>query len=291
MLLSELVDQYMKLPKVMFSKKSGGLLGKSDGIGDRTQHLGSTPEAVGILHPGIVLPVGFTDLAVLQQLAHQRRRPTLTRVWAGLVDARIEGSRRSAQRFQGHRCRSDRGAPEYLRVVHHHRQHRRLRLGAIDEGNALLRGKAIGREPGSLESCPGGRGRGFTGEHLALAHQRKSDVTQRCQVSAGPNTSLLGNQGNDSGIEQGYQRVHQLRTHAAGRPQQHVRAKQHHTPHHRWVQRSPDAGRVTANEIGLELIELVGGDPDVCQLSESGIDPVDRLARLNRPLDQLPTLG
>jgi len=55
--------------------------------------------------------------------------------------------------------------------------------------------------------------------------------------------------------------------------------------------REPDAGRVTANQIGLELIELVGGDPDVCQLSESGIDPVDRLARLNRPLDQLPTLG
>ncbi len=143
-----------------------------------------------------------------------------------------------------------------------------------------------------MRAASAGAGAVLVGEHLAFAHQGEPDVTERCQVSAGPHASLLGNQRNDPGIEQGYQRVHQLRTHAAGRPQQHVRAEQHHAPAPPvGAAERPTPDGMTANEIGLELIELVGGNPDVRQLPESGVDPVDRLARLNRPLHQLPALG
>jgi hypothetical protein len=47
---------------------------------------------------------------------------------------------------------------------------------------------------------------------------------------------------------------------------------------------------MTAKEIGLELIELVGRNSNVGELSEPGIDPVDRLARSDGPLDQSAAL-
>ena len=45
---------------------------------------------------------------------------------------------------------------------------------------------------------------------------------------------------------------------------------------------APTPGGVAADEVGLELVELVGRDPDVGELAEAGIDPVDRLPRRDR---------
>src|SRR4026209_840469 len=47
---------------------------------------------------------------------------------------------------------------------------------------------------------------------------------------------------------------------------------------------------MAANQIGLKLVELVGGNSDVGELSEAGIDPVDRLTGLHRPIHQAPAL-
>ena len=45
------------------------LLGEADRVGHGAEHLGRAAEAVGVLHPGIVLPVRLADLAVGQQPA------------------------------------------------------------------------------------------------------------------------------------------------------------------------------------------------------------------------------
>ena len=40
------------------------------------------------------------------------------------------------------------------------------------------------------------------------------------------------------------------------------------------------------DQVDLQLVQLVGRDPDVRQLAEAGVDPVDRLPRRDRGLDQ-----
>jgi len=47
---------------------------------------------------------------------------------------------------------------------------------------------------------------------------------------------------------------------------------------------------MASNQIGLQLVQLVGSDPNVGELSESGIDPVNRLPRADGPLDYATTL-
>ena len=61
-------------------------------------------------------------------------------------------------------------------------------------------------------------------------------------------------------------------------PEEDVGAEQHDRAHHGGRERTAHAGGVTAHEIGLKLVELVGGNPYVGELPEAGIDPVDRLA-------------
>ena len=126
---------------------------------------------------------------------------------------------------------------------------------------------------------PGCR-RGARGpQHVALAHQRQRHVAERRQISARADAALLRHHRDHPGVEHGHERVHQLRSYPAGRPEEHVGPKQHERAHDGGRQRSPHAGRMTADQIDLQLLELVGGDADVGELSEAGVDPVDRLTR------------
>jgi hypothetical protein len=45
---------------------------------------------------------------------------------------------------------------------------------------------------------------------------------------------------------------------------------------------------VAPNQIGLKLNDLVSGNPHVSQLAEAGIDAVNRLAGLDRVVNQPP---
>jgi hypothetical protein len=47
---------------------------------------------------------------------------------------------------------------------------------------------------------------------------------------------------------------------------------------------------VTAYQIGLELIELVGWYAHISELAKTGVNPVDRSTGIDRPLYQSPAL-
>ena len=119
--------------------------------------------------------------------------------------------------------------PEHLRVVHQQREHRRLRLGAVDEGEALLRRESIRREPGRGQRGAAGTRRPVV-EDLALAHERQRDVAERRQVAAGADASLLRHRRHEPALSSADQRVDQRGPDAAGRAEQHVGAQQHQPP-------------------------------------------------------------
>ena len=47
---------------------------------------------------------------------------------------------------------------------------------------------------------------------------------------------------------------------------------------------------MTADQVDLQLVQLIGRDPHVGQLAEAGIDPVDRLAPRDGAIDPSTTL-
>ena len=153
---------------------------------------------------------------------------------------------------------------------------------------------SFGREPERRE--PGGRER-----RRRPAPRRSRPSTSPSPISASamwlsgarsplaPTLPCSGTSGHDAGVEQRHERVHQLRAHAAGGTEQHVGAEQHDARAPPSAgSGAPDAGGVAPDQVGLELVELVGRDPDVGQLAEAGVDPVDRLPRRDRGLDQAP---
>ena len=125
--------------------------GEPDRVGHGAEHLRGAAQAVGILHPRVVLAVRLPDLALGQQRPHQRGRLDLAAMGAGRVNPGIERRGRASQRLQAHRRRADGRAPEHLGVVHQQREQRGLRLGPVDEGQAFLRGEAKRPEPHGRE--------------------------------------------------------------------------------------------------------------------------------------------
>ena len=69
------------------------LLGEADRVGHGAEHLRRAAEAVGVLDPGIVLPVRLPDLAVLEQRPHERGGADLAGMGAGRVDSRVQRRR------------------------------------------------------------------------------------------------------------------------------------------------------------------------------------------------------
>ena len=110
------------------------------------------------------------------------------------------------------------------------------------------------------------------------------------QVAAGADAPLLRHQGDTPGVEHCHERLDQLGPHSARGPEEHVGPEQHDRANDGGRQWTADSGRMTADEIGLQLIELVGWNADVGELAEAGIDPVDRLTRLDGAIDQPATL-
>jgi hypothetical protein len=174
--------------------------------------------------------------------------------------------------------------------VDHEGQQCGLRLSAVDEGEAFLRGEPIGIELGRGECPRRGDGGAITGEGLPLTHERQPDMAEGRQVSTGPDAPLLRHERYDTAVEQGNQCVHQLRTDAAGRTEKHVRPEQHDGADGRRREWGPHARSVTANQIGLELVQLVGRDAHIGELAETGVDPIDRVTRSDGPVYQCPAL-
>ena len=81
------------------------------------------------------------------------------------------------------------------------------------------------------------------------------------------------------------QRLERLEADAGEPLRQHVRAQRDQRAHDRHRQRFADARGVAADEIELERGEIAGGNRDVRQRAESGVDAVDRRARRRVPID------
>ena len=266
----------------------GGPGREGNGVGDGAEHLRRAAQAVGVLDPVVVLAVRLADGAVGEQRAHERGRGALSRVRTGVVNAGVERRGRSAQRLEAHRRGADGRAPEHARIVHQEGQDRGLGLGPIDEGNAFLGPEPVGRESRGGERRRGGDGFAGGAEQLAFAHEYHRHVTERGEVAAGADASLLRHPRHEPGVDQRDHGADEPGPDAAGRPEQHVRPQDHQRAHDVRRERRPETGGMAADQVHLEAVELVGRDAHAGQLAEPGVDPVDRLPAGHGTLDEGP---
>ncbi len=227
-----------------------------------------------------------------------------------LVNARLEGMNRSAQRVDGQR-RGDVGRARHLfGPGQGQRQHRRRRLGAVDQRQPFLGSQADRFQPRAGERLgPGDRKKprrtqstqrtilflaisaiscGFffvVVERLAFTDQHQREVGQRRQVAAGADRAARRHAGVDAMIEQGDQRLERGEADAREAFREHVGAQRHRRPHGADRQRIAQPGGVAAQQVELQRFERVRRDRDLGERTEAGVDAVRRLIAARAPFD------
>mmetsp|Transcript_42958 Transcript_42958/g.108441 ORF Transcript_42958/g.108441 Transcript_42958/m.108441 type:complete len:228 (-) Transcript_42958:292-975(-) len=226
-------------------------------------YLGNTAQTVAILNFATVA-MTFGDLRVVEEDPDALGAHQLATMRSLMVDQRSEGGLRAKQRF-GAECGAHiRHAEEVLGAEQRLGGETGDELRAVDQcqsflGAQLARLHAVvaqhvrGGQPLLLARMP----------HVALAQEGQRQVSQRSEVSAGTHTALLGNLGHQAqieGLEEVGERVWIDATAATcqyvqSQSEQHARSMHRQTFSH-------TAG-VRANEVLLQLRELIGRDDDM----------------------------
>ena len=112
--------------------------------------------------------------------------------------------------------------------------------------------------------------------HLAFADQHERDVRERRQIAARADRSAAGHVRVHAAVERRDERLERLDANAGESLRQHIRAQRHRRAHGAHRQRLVDAGRVAAQQVDLQLRQIVAIDPRFGKRAEAGVDAVDR---------------
>jgi len=111
------------------------------------------------------------------------------------------------------------------------------------------------------------------------------------QISRGSHRTTAWHHRVDPHIEQGKNSIHQFGPAPGVTGGQHIGAQQQHGPDHRLVEWLPNPAGMGTQQIQLQPIQLVGIDPNLGQLAEPGVDPVDHLTRVEDIVHDLARRG
>ena len=232
-------------------------------------------DGIGVLHAPAI-GVRGVDGAAVQQRAHGSRHGDLSLLAACRVDARIEGLDGALYGFQRQAAGHQACGQHAFGLEQAGQRQRGGDLGSIEQCQPFLGAEHKGLQADMLHGLTAGN---ELAAHLGLplADQHASQVRQRRQIARSPYRPLGGNHGQDIGIGQGQQRVHQRRagsrmptgqTHGLGGQNQ---------AHHMIRQRLARADTVRKHQIALQLGQTLMGDLGRSQLAETGVDAVDHL--------------
>src|ERR1700737_2380578 len=161
-------------------------------------HLRGTAQRVGVLHAAAG-DVGLPDLASFEVMEKIGSALQLARKWPGLMNTRIEGSRRTAQAVDGHGADEVGRFDQIFSLQKLKAADRQHRLSAIQERDALLGCQHDRLELSALQRL----GAGILDAiefRLALADQDERDVSQRRKVATCSHAALRWHYGRDAAI-------------------------------------------------------------------------------------------
>ncbi len=258
-------------------------------VGERTANgavdLRHAAQAVGVLHAGAVFAVGFANLGVPKQRDKVRGGSELAGMRTGALNALVESGGRAHERIERHCAGDVSQADEAASARHGKRADSDHGLGAIEQRQAFLGGKRKRLEAGALQGFSAGDTLAVV-EGFAFADDDESEMGERSKIAAGAHGAFLRDDGMDLGIEQANEQLGELDARTAESLGEHVGAKHQHGARFGLAERLAHAAGMAADQIGLELGEMVAGDADVSQLAKAGVDAVDGLPRGNDALDE-----
>jgi hypothetical protein len=148
-------------------------------------------------------------------------------------------------------------------------------LRAVDERDALLGVEAEGFEVGFLEGLGAGQEAALI-FGFAFSDEDQGHVGERGEVSAGSDAASGGDSRGDAFVEQAAEAAGDDRADAGDAHGEHVGADQHHGSDGFAGQGIADSAGVGADDVALELFEVLGGDARVGQQADSGVDRINR---------------
>ena len=114
----------------------------------------------------------------------------------------------------------------------------------------------------------------------AFADHAEREVGERREVTTGTDRAARRDHGMHAGVQQLAQPLATQRAGAAATGREHGGAQQHHAADGFAREWGADPGRVRADEVFLELLDLRRADPDLGQGAEPGVHAVDRRRRI-----------
>jgi len=248
-----------------------------------SEYLGCASQAVRILNL-FTVSVGRSDFAGTQQGSQMPSDFYLPWMGAGGVDTRIEGAVGTAQGFDGHGGYGGGGLKERPRLDQSEGCDGTHDRRAVDQGEPLLRGETDGMQSGTTQCLAAGHSPVMV-QGFPFTEQDETQVGQRREVAAGAEGPLFGNDGDHIGGEQVEQGIDEVGTdprHAAG---ERVRSQQDGGADERRCQRRTDADGVGSYQIDLQALQVGARDTDAGEITEAGIDAVQRFVARQQSFD------
>ncbi|MBW8701257.1 hypothetical protein MBT84_16760 [Streptomyces sp. MBT84] len=181
---------------------------------------------------------------------------------------------RAEERLHRQRGRDVGRLVEPVEVRECHDQHAEHAVGAVEEGEALLLVQFDGVDAVLGEEF-GGRPHHTVGTfRLALAQERQRTVGQRGQIAGAAERAVLVHDRGDPGVEHVGHGLRHLGADAGVPGADGLQPQEHQGPHDLALHPRPDAGRVRADDVALQLRAQFRADVPGGQRTEPGADPV-----------------
>jgi hypothetical protein len=227
------------------------------------------------------------DLALVEVeiLAHPCRTAPLPGMRLELVNARVNMGRIAARHVDEDGRQRSAPPRQATCTIENETAQPRHRGRAVHERQSLLRGQ---RE--RLEPCVGECATSLanlTGDpHLPLAHQHGGDIGQRRQIPARTDGASRRNAWKDAMPQERAHGFEQLGSNAGISTGERDEPRCDDGRASNLVEAGPDPAAVIAHEISLQRRGEGRIDRGVPRISEPGGHPIDRVARLDAPLDE-----
>ncbi len=150
-------------------------------------------------------------------------------------------------------------------------------LCAVEQRKSFLGGKLNGLEAGALQRLAA-RDALTLVERFAFANHHEGKMRERGEVAAGAYGALLGDHRMNAGVEQRDKKFEDLDAGSAEALGEDVGAQQKHGARFGLAEGIANAARVAADEVGLQLRQVLIRNAHVGKFSESGIDAINGLA-------------
>ena len=272
------LDQHQRIvgDGVGFDRQRAG--GLREQVEHGAGHLRLAAHAIRILHAFVTFQMRQANVAAFQQRGQGSTGCDLSGMPAQLLDLRAERCSRGHRRIDRQGACHQRRAEQAIGAQQSGNGIGRRKLRAVDQGEAFLRPERQRRKAGSAQRIKA-RHDLAVDKRLPLADHDGGHMRQRRQITGGSHRSLLRHQRINAVRQHGLQLLDDFAADAGGASPQRDDLQRHHQPHDRFGCRRAHAAAMRYNEVALEQRRLIGGNAFRRQLSESGVDAVDRRLR------------